>query len=421
LEIFLIGKDEIKMQSKNDHRVGVMVIGGGSTNTLGVVRGLRRRDIQVMFLDSDRNHVAWYSKCVDKRLICPDPKESEMQFVNFLMDISKRSREDYMIIPVGDAEAVVLSKYKEELEHFYLLPLPSFEIIKKLVNKKEFYKLLNQMSVPHAKTFFPEDTSELKLIGREIDYPYVVKPVYSHLFREEFRTKCFLINSYQELTQATEKLRDKNLEVVIQEIIPGKEIYMFYTYFNKESEAIAVCGYDKLRQCPPDFGSGSLCKSAWRQVPIDSAIQVLKGIKYHGIAEPEFKRDPRDGEYKLLEINARTSSENRLPARCGVDVEYIAYLDTIGQHVEGPISPRNGMLWIDEIGDLLSCLMQLKDGTLKIREICKSLRGKKEYAVFAWDDPVPFFIHLFNFSCAVLKFLLSHWRTYIGSMGDKES
>lgn len=330
-----------------------------------------------------------------------------MQFVDFLKDIAKRSRDRYVIIPAGDAEVIAISKHKEELQHSYLLPLPSFEVIEKLVNKKEFYRLLDQMSVPHPKTYFPNNIPELELIGRNIDYPYIIKPAYSYPFGKKFRVKCFLINSHQELTRAIEKLRDENLDVVLQEIVPGRDRYELYAFFDKRSEPIAVCGYDKLRQYPPDFGSGSLCKSVWRQVPIDLAINVLKGIRYRGIAEPEFKKDPRDGEYKLIEINARTALQNRLPSRCGVDIEYTAYLDTIGQYRGCATLPKEGILWIDEVSDLLSCLVQLKDGRLKLGEIVASLKGRKEYATFAWDDPIPFLVHLSNLSSAALGLL---WR-----------
>ncbi|MBA7668763.1 hypothetical protein ES703_76878 [subsurface metagenome] len=412
----LVRQGGIKMEYKSGHQVGVMVIGGGAGNALGVVRGLGRRGIPVLFLDSDRRHPARYSRSVDRRLVCPDPNESEIQFVDFLRDVAKRSRDKYMIIPAGDAEVIAISKHKEELQHFYLLPLPSFEVVNKLANKKEFYKLLNQMSVQHPRTYFPEDISELELIGRDIGYPYIVKPAYSHLFGKRFRTKCFLINSYEELTRAIEKLRDEKLEVVIQKIVPGKDIYAFCAFFNNRSEPIAVCGYDKIRQYPPDFGSGSLCKSAWRQVPINSAIKVLKGIRYQGIAESEFKKDPRDGEYKLLEINARTSLQNRLLSRCGVDVEYVAYLDTIGQFGGGSILPEEGILWIDEISNLLSCVVQLKAGRLRVREIVVSLGGKKEYATFAWGDPIPFFVHLSNLSSALLGLLWGRLRACTKAM-----
>lgn len=403
------------MRSKNNHPTGIIITGNNSTNNLGVVRNLGRHGVPLILISSNHRDMVRYSKYVSKRITYPQPKESKIQFVNFLLDVGKQMNKKYVLIPTSDEEALTFSKYKNELKQFYILPVPSLEIIQKLVNKKEFYKLLNRMSIPHPKTYFIEDISELKSIGQEIDFPYIIKPAYSHLFSKEFGTKNFVINSSQDLNQATEKLRDKNMEVVIQEIIPGKEIYMFYTYFNRQSEPVAICGYDKLRQYPPDFGCGSLCKSAWRHIPIDSAIQVLKAIKYHGMAEPEFKRDPRDGQYKLIEINSRTTTESILPARCGVDVEYTAYLDAIGQDVEESFFPKNDILWVDEIGDLLSCLMQIREGRFGVREVFRSLKGKRVYATAAWDDPLPFFVSLFNFSSAALRYSLRHSISYIKS------
>ncbi|TET89030.1 MAG: hypothetical protein E3J35_11605 [Methanomassiliicoccales archaeon] len=406
----------MKIELKRTDQVGVTVVGGGAVNALGVVRCFGRRGIAVAFVDSDCDHPALYSRSVHTRLVCPDPDESETQFVDFLRDFAENSRTRYMIVPLGDAEVRVISKHKGELQQSYLISLPSFEVIKKLVNKKEFYKMLAQMGVQHPTTYFPEDISELESIGKEINYPYIVKPAYTIPFRKRFRTKCFQIGCYQDLTGAIEKLRDTNLEVVVQEIIPGTDIYMCSTYFDKRSNPIAVCGYDKLRQYPPDFGSGSLCRSNWRKTPIELALSILKEIGYQGIAYVEFKKDPWDGEYKLLEINARTSLQNRLPARCGADLEYIAYLDAIGQYEGSSVQPEEGIVWIDEIGDLLSCLVQLKDGRLRVRDALAPLRGRKVYAISAWDDPIPSLVHLSNLSSALLRLLWDRLTTSTRTM-----
>ena len=131
------------------------------------------------------------------------------------------------------------------------------------------------------------------------------------------------------------------------------------------------------------------------------------------MAEPEFKMDPRDGQYKLLEINARTTMQSALPATCGVNIEYAAYLDTIGQHAGDSISPQDGILWVDEFNDLQSCLIQVKKGKLGIREIASSFKGKKVYARAVWDDPIPFFISLLDFGSGGLRGLFRRINRYI--------
>ena len=403
------------IQTERDHSLKVVVTGGGgSENVLGVVRGFGRRKISIMYLDSEPGSMVRYSKYINRRLKCQSIKESDTEFINLLLDFGKQINCRMVIIPTGDRDVLALSKYKHELKQFYHLPVPTFETVQNLVNKKSFYKLLAEMRVAHPKTFFPESLTELRSMGREIPYSYIIKPAYSLPFQKKFGRKCFVINSPQELDWAVDRLKGKNLDVMIQEIIPGKETYMAYMYFNKKSEPLAVCGYDKLRQFPPDFGCGSLCRSTWRPIPIDLAIQMLTAIGYHGIAEPEFKKDPRDGKYKLLEINPRTSSENRLPAGCGLDIEYIAYLDVTGQNVKDLVSPSSEILWVNDFFDLFSCLIQLKQGKLGITEIFGSFKGKKIHSIAAWDDPIPFLVHSLNISLAALRRCCRELRKAIG-------
>lgn len=385
------------MKSDHSNLTGVVVTRGALTNSLGVVRAFGRRGILVVFLDMGGRDALRYSKYITTRLKGQDSQESETGFIKILLAFGKQLNGKMMIIPIGDSDVLALSKYKHELEKYYYLPVPAFETVQKLVNKKIFYKLLAEMDIPHPNTHFPENLTELRKKGLEIDYPYLIKPAYPGPFYEEFGRKNFVIHSPRELFQVIDRLRDKNLEVMIQDIVPGNEIYMFYTYFNRKSEPLAVCGYDKIRQFPDDFGSGSLCRSNLRSSPIKECIRLLKAIEYQGFAEPELKKDPRDGKYKLLEINARTTTQNRLAAACGVDVEYISYLEADGRSTKNSLAFRSGVFWIDDIPDLLSCLERLKRKEIGIGEIIRTLRIPKVHAVAAWDDPAPFVIFTMAF------------------------
>ena len=395
-----------KVQSNYQKPTGVIVNAGITANSLGVIKGFGRRGIPVVYLDSEPFCMCRYSRYISQRLKCQSLRKSETEFINVLLDFGKQIDNKMVIIPTGDREVLALSKYKKELEQFYHLPIPTHEILQKLVNKKIFYKLLAEMQVPHPRTYFPENTTELALMGKEIDYPYIIKPAYSSPFQEEFHKKCFVINSSQELDWAVKRLRGKNLEFVMQEIIPGKEVYELYTYFNKESEPLAICGWDKIRHYPPDFGSGSFCRSIWRPSAVEQGIQLLKAIGYYGLAAPELKKDLRDGKYKLLEINARTILQNRLTAACGIDITYIACLDAIGQPVNDSPSQCNDILWVDDFVDLLSCWIHLRRKEIGIGEIVKSLRAKKVHSVVAWDDPAPLIVHACHLGFGALRLLI---------------
>jgi D-aspartate ligase len=383
-------KSSHKTSSTHYDAASVVVTSGGSaSNILGVIRAFGRRRIPIVYLDSKPSSAVRYSKYITLRLKCQNPGESEDQFVDTLSDFGRKTNRKSIVIPTGDRDVQVLSKNKQKLEEFYHIPVAAFETVQKLVNKKRFYKLLAEMNFPHPKTYFPESLTELRLMGREAVFPYIIKPADSLLFQDLFCRKNFVINSTQELDWAVDRLRGKNLEVVIQEIIPGNETYMFYTYLDRKSVPLAICGYDKIRQYPPDFGSGSFCRSIWRSYPIEQCIRLLQAIGYYGFAEPELKKDPRDGQYKILEINARTTLQNRLAAACGTDIEYIAYLEASGQHVRKSFSFHGDIFWADDFADLRSCLELIRRRRIGIAETIRSLKARKVHSVAAWDDPNP--------------------------------
>ena len=53
-------------------------------------------------------------------------------------------------------------------------------------------------------------------------------------------------------------------------------------------------------------------------------------MNLYGIAESEFKYDARDGKYKLMEINHRSTMWHRAGNISGVNVQYAQYLDALG-------------------------------------------------------------------------------------------
>ena len=53
-------------------------------------------------------------------------------------------------------------------------------------------------------------------------------------------------------------------------------------------------------------------------------------LDFHGIAQVEWKRDPRDGALKLIEVNPRLWQWRGLTGECGAGVIEIAYWDLIG-------------------------------------------------------------------------------------------
>ena len=88
---------------------------------------------------------------------------------------------------------------------------------------------------------------------------------------------------------------------------------------------------------PPLIGTCRVGEAVWVQDVVDAGLRLLRALGFHGISQVEFKRDPRDGRYKLMEVNPRLWQWHGLAAACGVDLPLIAYRDLTGEQVE-PVS-----------------------------------------------------------------------------------
>jgi len=398
--------------NQNTKQPGV-IISGGNMQNLAVARNIGKYGIPVTLISPGRRDMVRYSRYISKIVTCPYNYQTNSVYIDFLKEFGETLQEKHVIIPTSDVEALALSKHKSELDENYLIPVAEHSIICKMVNKREFYSLLETKSIPHPQTRYPKDINEVYSIGREIPFPFIIKPVYSHVFREHYGDKVLVVNSPQELEEAINRLKSTNMSVIIQDVIPGNDIYMLYTYFNKESHAVATCGIDKIRQYPPDYGSGTLCKTKWKSEPIEVSLDFLGEIGYYGLAEVELKKDPRDGKYKLIEINPRTSMENALPARSGVNIDYIAYRDITGQKIPDIPSQRDGVIWLDEIRDIKSCFVQWRHGKLSASEILRSYRGPKVCSRGSWSDPLPILIALLQAGYSGLTRLFKRNKQYL--------
>jgi D-aspartate ligase len=380
-----------------------------SINGLGVVRSLGRRGIPVIGLDPNPRQIGHFSRYC-KGIVCPDP-ENEERYIDFLLTLGEQLNTKGVLMPTADSDVMAISKHRNKLEKYYILPLADFAVIEKLINKKKFYKILEDLNMPHPKTFSCKNISEVKQISSGINYPCIIKPIFSTYFNKEFGTKVFNVNCEKELINAYNKASSKGHEVVIQEMIPGSDtnMYLVSAYFNCLSQPLGIFSFKRIRQYPRIFGNGALCISVCSSEITELCTQLLKKIRYHGIIDAEFKRDPRDNTFKFIEINARTGMQHRLAARCGIDLPYIAYMDAIGQNIEQVGPQKEGIKWIHMLSDLRSSFESIFTGDLSVIEYIKSLKGEKEYAIFARDDLIPFFIFLSNLSSATLKYLIKNF------------
>jgi predicted ATP-grasp superfamily ATP-dependent carboligase len=114
----------------------------------------------------------------------------------------------------------------------------------------------------------------------------------------------------------------------------------------------------------------------------------LRAIDYYGLVELEYKLDPRDSQYKLLDVNARTWGYHSLGAEAGVDFSYMLYADQIGLPVS-VCKGRPGVGWVRTTTDIPAALAGILRGDTSLKGYLRSLQSCDAEAVFSLSDPVP--------------------------------
>ena len=123
------------------------------------------------------------------------------------------------------------------------------------------------------------------------------------------------------------------------------------------------------------------------------STRFLQAIDYYGLVELEYKLDARDGQFKLLDVNARTWGYHTIGPSAGVDFPYLLFADQLGQQVQ-PCRGRAGVGWIRRVTDLPTGLSGILAGRLPWRAYVQSLRRFDVEAVFCREDPLPGLVEL---------------------------
>jgi predicted ATP-grasp superfamily ATP-dependent carboligase len=247
-------------------------------------------------------------------------------------------------------------------------------------------------------THFPTNASELSAIARRVSYPLIVKPVYSPDWkRPEItavfgRSKALKVADPEELVRVGCILISLKSVFMVQEIVPGPDenLITFLGYVGHDGQVLAGCVRKKLRQYPPNFGYCCLTESVDDQEVFDLSVALFRSLGYRGIGCAEFKRDPRDGKPKLIEINTRAVRTSMLAIAAGVDFPWIAYQDCLDRAPAAVLQGKVPMRWVHLRDEVAAASILILRGELSFIAWVKGFLHKPlVVAEFSWDDMWP--------------------------------
>lgn len=354
------------------------------------MRSLGRRGVPVIAITSSPYEHARRSRHARARVVAPDPDRHANDFVAMLLSLADEFGEG-VLIPTTDESVGAVAAHADELGRRHLLACPPGDVARRFLDKQLTYDLAADIGVPAPRSTLPSSERDLERCMREVSLPCLVKPRESYRYMRAFGVKMTMVEDAAELRSAWRRARAADVETMVQELIPGPETGgVNYNAYFADGEPVAELTARKVRLVPRDFGYPSAVLSTGAPEVVEPARAIVRGLGLNGFANVEFKRDPRDGTYKLLEVNGRPNMSGWLSVRCGVDFPWMTYRHLVDRELPGRHRAKEGVYWVNEASDPVALVGRWREGDRSLRA---QLRPYVHRHVFAWlslRDPLPF-------------------------------
>lgn len=372
---------------KND-KIGAVVIGGDHPG-LAIARSLGRRGIPVYVVE-DQHSISAVSRYVTRVVRVKDLLD-EQRAVDAVLEVGHRfGLEGWVLFPTRDEHVAAFSLHRAALAEFFRVTTPAWDTVRWVWDKNNTYKLAEQLGIPIPRTWNLKSADELPSLYSQL--PLAVKPAVKENFFYATGAKAWRAETPEQLQNLFRKAAEaiKIEEIMLQQIIPGDgHQQLSYCAFFRDGRAHSTLVARRMRQHPREFGRAATYVETVDLPEIEEMSErFLRAINFYGIVEVEFKQDLRDGQYKLLDINARAWGFHGLGSVAGVDFPYLLFADQFGEQSE-PARAKTGLGWLRLLADLPVAASDMLDGYLKFGTYLSSLKRTRIESVFCLKDPLP--------------------------------
>lgn len=376
------------------NRLPVLLLGG-----LNLVRALGLAGIPVIVASPEAFTPAMASRYCSRRLVLPPLAQRTAVVARLLRVGDELMREFGAPLPLfyGDDDYLgLVQEFASQLSTRFLLLLNSPALSRALHSKALFQALGEARSLPVPRRL---DFVELGEEAGAVLAKPVVKtdwegsPVYHQLFSHAGKARIFADGRAAAGDPLVRSMRES---LQFQEYVPGDDraLWSFHGFADEKSELIECFVGRKIRTHPALTGDSTYLELAPNAALAEIGRDVVRRLGLRGIFKMDFKRHEATGRYYLLEVNARFNLWHYLGAVNGVNLAQVAY-----DYLTRGIRPRHAEAatryrWLSFKLDLRAW----RRGELKTTQWIASLfAAPKVYDLWAWNDPLPFFVDLHHY------------------------
>ena len=363
----------------------ILVTGVSSDAGLGVIRQLVESGYQVVGADWRTLPLGLRSRFLEAvhRL----PELTDDGFATSLVNLVGNLRPD-AFLPLGTKTVAVACQHARCLGEVTSCLAPDVSAYQAASDKAFCNQECCKLGIPCPVTYTVDEAAASLVRGNTV----VVKPATD----VGMASGLHYVNSRQALQQRLRSCLRRYGSCTLQEYIPGDVSHMHTVVllFDRSSNLVASFTTQKIRQWPSGGGTTAVSRSTDAYHLVEQCLPFFRKWRWKGAAEVELKYDPRDGKYKVIEINPRFPAYLRFAMCCGLPLARLAAQLALGGEIAALKYPSYavGMKYVNPGLFLRSALADLKTARSKAGAVTKAvsdLTGTGRVFAHMLGDPLP--------------------------------
>jgi D-aspartate ligase len=356
---------------------------------LAVARALVRRGVQVLSLGSAS--AAWVAASRGVHGIeLPSIAGGEERWVERICELAGDGAG--VLIACSDRAAALLAEHRARIPE----EMRSFESADGrhllLMDKSSLYAEAARIGVRHPWWRTVSSVKDLESAAAAVEFPCLLKPALSHLWRALFgEERVLTIGSAEELSARARPALAAGLTLMLTEHVPGPESGIEHHVAIRAPDGSYPLDYTsrKLRQFPLGFGAATLMVSDAAPETRELSMRLLEGTGFTGMATVEAKRHADTGERVLIEVNVRIPRVFGLGDVSGADASFRLYRALAGLPL-GPQPPaRRGVKTLIPALEIRAAPAALRRRDIGALELLRGYRGVRDVGPLDPRDPGP--------------------------------
>lgn len=292
-----------------------LVIGDDTRSFLATVRSLGRGDIEVHVAPYNFASPALASGYIAKVHRLPYYLDGGAEWLEAMVRLLTAEKFD-LIIPCEERSLLPLHLHRDRLAPLARLAIPDQRSLDAFFDKSQTRALAAQCGVPVAAGEEITAQTTTDALIEKLGLPLIVKPRHSYEWPELYvRTSAQRLDTREALGHWLERHGAEPGRHLAEAVFPGVGLGLSVLC----SAGRVVLAFEH-RRVHEEFGSSFYRKSVGVDPARLRAVQAMvAALGYTGLAMFEFRENPADGEWILLEVNARPWGSLPLPVALGVD------------------------------------------------------------------------------------------------------